>query len=637
MATQSTDFLKFNAYRIKDLIVRKLSEDTRFTDQVYEGSNLNILIDLVSYMFQSMMYALNNAAAESMFSDTMLYENISRLCKFIGYNPSGSTPAGTRFYLQGTEHKGTSIPMYSQIDTGKTDSYGRKIYFSTIDDVKVDTNGIFPFAAYNGRWVLHPTVFKSNGGEYQTFTLDGVVSDSDHGRFVSNDHIHVWVREGDEINKWTADLDEMILNKTTKNTTAEDFGSVYTSQDERYTIRLNEDKTYEIKFGNGILGKIPEKNSLIYVFYLEGNGPDGMLYQNEVPDAVMKHTAADLGIPQNLYKMMFGEESADLNVSLYMNSTKFLPEESVSGIRESAPAYFKYGNRLITRNDYEYFIKKTKASDIIDVKCQNTMEYATTFLKWLYYYGRSGMIRKQTGTANGRYYLKANRLRRYRYSYADPADADNVFLWVKVFPNINDPDKYIKVLQGDIQERASGMKTLTHEITVLNCIDMNFAPCAAYDDYALEHYIQDPEGDIYGTEDTYIEVTLEDNSIYVNANIIESVATIIKDYFSEDNCTLGMKVDYNDILLKIMNLNGVQRVRTVYKNDETGDEIIKNGLSFATWSNSFLEPGEDLQISNSTRILEPFQFPRLNMTKEELAAKIKVIRKSLSNTSMIKY
>ena len=173
---------------------------------------------------------------------------------------------------------------------------------------------------------------------------------SDQGRFVSNDHIHVWVREGDEINKWTADLDEMILNKTTKNTTVEDFGSVYTSQDERYTIRLNEDKTYEIKFGNGILGKIPEKNSLIYVFYLEGNGPDGMLYQNEVPDAVMKHNAADLGIPQKLYEMMFGNESSDLPVSLYMNSTKFLPEEDVDDIRESAPAYFKYGNRLITRN-----------------------------------------------------------------------------------------------------------------------------------------------------------------------------------------------------------------------------------------------------------------------------------------------
>ena len=51
MATKNTDYLQFNAYSIKEMIIRKLSEDSKFTDQVYEGSNLNILIDLVSYMF----------------------------------------------------------------------------------------------------------------------------------------------------------------------------------------------------------------------------------------------------------------------------------------------------------------------------------------------------------------------------------------------------------------------------------------------------------------------------------------------------------------------------------------------------------------------------------------------------------
>jgi len=639
MATQSTDFLKFNAYRIKDLIVRKLSEDTKFTDQVYEGSNLNILIDLVSYMFQSMMYALNNAASESMFSDTMLYENISRLCKFIGYNPSGSQPAGTRFYIAGSGGNGNTIPRYSQIDTGKTDTYGRKVYFSTVEDVKIDSAGIFPIATYNGRWVMHPTIFKSNGGEYQTFTLDGVVSDASKGRFVANDYIHVWVRDSitGEMRQWKADLDEIFLNMSTKNVDASDFGSIYTSRDEIYTVRLNEDKTYEIKFGNGILGMIPKVNDLIYVFYLEGNGPDGVIYQNEIQTVKMVHSASDLGIPKSIYDEMFKETDRNISydVNLYMNSTNYKPEENVGEIRDTAPAYFKYGNRLITRTDYEYFIKKSNGSDIIDVKCQNTMEYATTFLKWLYYYGRAGMIRKQTNTSDGRYYLKSNRLRRYGYSYADPADADNIFLWVKVFPNINDPDKYIKVLQGDIQNRVSGMKTLTHEITILKCVDVNFAPCAAYDTTALSEYIQNPDGDIYGTTDTYIEISLADNSVYVNANVVESVATIILDYFSEKNCTLGMKVDYNDILVKILNINGVEKVRTIYKTDT--DEIIKNGLSFATWSNSFIEPGDDLQVSNSMRILEPFQFPRLNMTKDELISKIKVIRKSLSNTSMIKY
>jgi hypothetical protein len=70
MSMDKTDYLRFSAYSIKDLITRKLSEDTKFTDQIYEGSNLAILIDLVSYMYQCLMFQLNNAASESMFSDT---------------------------------------------------------------------------------------------------------------------------------------------------------------------------------------------------------------------------------------------------------------------------------------------------------------------------------------------------------------------------------------------------------------------------------------------------------------------------------------------------------------------------------------------------------------------------------------
>lgn len=51
MAGQSTDFVRFSPYSIKELIIRKLSEDSRFTDQIYEGSNINVLIDLVAYMY----------------------------------------------------------------------------------------------------------------------------------------------------------------------------------------------------------------------------------------------------------------------------------------------------------------------------------------------------------------------------------------------------------------------------------------------------------------------------------------------------------------------------------------------------------------------------------------------------------
>ena len=55
-------------------------------------------------------------------------------------------------------------------------------------------------------------------------------------------------------------------------------------------MRLNEDKTYEISFGNGFNGKIPANGKLIYIFYLDSNGPSGKIEMGEVNDLNMKHS-----------------------------------------------------------------------------------------------------------------------------------------------------------------------------------------------------------------------------------------------------------------------------------------------------------------------------------------------------------
>ena len=76
----------FNAYQMSDLIRRKLIEDPATRDQIYPGSNISILIDLVSTMYQTLTYQLNHAASESMFSQSQYYENIVRIAKLLGYN-----------------------------------------------------------------------------------------------------------------------------------------------------------------------------------------------------------------------------------------------------------------------------------------------------------------------------------------------------------------------------------------------------------------------------------------------------------------------------------------------------------------------------------------------------------------------
>ena len=42
--SSKSDYLRFSANSIKELITRKLTADTQFTDQIYEGSNLAILM-----------------------------------------------------------------------------------------------------------------------------------------------------------------------------------------------------------------------------------------------------------------------------------------------------------------------------------------------------------------------------------------------------------------------------------------------------------------------------------------------------------------------------------------------------------------------------------------------------------------
>jgi len=207
MANHSTDFLRFSAYSIKDLITRKLSEDTKLTDQIYEGSNASILIDLIAYMYQCLVYQLNNAASESMFADTQLYKNISRLVKFIGYNPRGCNPSvlNANLISNGTANiRGYWIPFYSRFDTGLTDSRGKKIYFST-KRLQVDRDALNgdsqrtvdstsqPITLYNGQWKLYSTIFTASGVENETFVLDGLQSDASKGKFVAHNFIDIFI------------------------------------------------------------------------------------------------------------------------------------------------------------------------------------------------------------------------------------------------------------------------------------------------------------------------------------------------------------------------------------------------------------------------------------------------------------
>ena len=696
--TASNDFLRFSAYQIKDLITRKLSEDSNFTDQVYEGSNLAILIDIVSYMYQCLIYNLNSAAAESMFADTQLYENISRLCNFIGYHPTAFKPATINARIAySSDISATAVFPCTSIDTGLYDSNSKKIYFSTVFDKNspraskgITDENFTNISLVNGRWKHYQTVFTAAGIDYETFVLDGLKSDSSEEKYVANNGIQVFVipngvtsinnMSQDDLDGviWYNDPNEIFIKTFDSSSRSPTFSKLYDNDYHVYTSYLNENKTFEIKFGNGISGKRLNPGDQIHVMYLDTNGPDGYVDISQLPvhleGNVMNHSPSFFGIDENLYEIMFGREAALSSNNISYNhpvSVDFDPdslsrsfaEESVSEIKQNAPNWFKTGNRLITKQDYEFMLKANNAPQIfpgvIDAVCMNNWDYMTTFYRWLYNLGLNPVEEvfnsdfnlnaddSHKRTVNGYRYLSKARLIQSGYKFVDSSDANNIYLWIA-----SDSPRDMKQIKSNFDTFITQIKTMTSETYPLNPVDVyfdiSFTPSQLY----YNNLVAAAGNCEFDVSNSYLEVTISDNSIFSNIVIARKVENIIYTAFDPKHCTLGQVVNYSDMLDSIYQINGVIGVRTVYYPNDYLDNINTydkyktracDGIAFASWSftpevngSRLVDIGDDLQINNTTRTLEKFQFPRLAVSSD-IASKIKVIRKSMNSINPVKF
>lgn len=705
MAThRETDFLKLNAYSIKTLINQKLAEDTKFTDQIYAGSNLATLIDIFSYIAQTMIYQLNSAAAESMWSDTQYYENINRLCQFLGYSPKGMVPSSVDVLLMNsTDTTQTEslkvycdryIPKYAYIDTGKSDIRGNEIYYSICESDKIDESNIFTRRTlYNGIWKLYETTFIGTGEDFQTITLN-IKSDHEKGKFVAHDFFDIYVVENTAssdkkvryfkqtsyqlfktqfqdiprfINQENEDLRTKLYSGIDKNAPNSDV----------FNVRLNENKEYEIKFGDNIHGGKPPKGSLIYIFYLDTNGESAKLEVGELYNK--RFLFRKFNIADELYARIIGLKSDDIdsdrqyenlesitssefpsNVASASNenandekilvlpkiinvteSTPAKMEESVDEIRENAPTWFKMGNRLVTKDDYEYFIKTSPkmASSIRDVLCQSNWEYISTFYKWLYILGSK--------IGDSKAFLNQNRIIKNNYKTADPADANNIYLWTVTYDNRDDinGEDWIKTMEP--------VKDMTHEPIFLPAVKVRFTITAA-DEEEIKNNLTWTKYDVVDQSKTdWIEITVEDDIIYASSTIAAKVTNIIQSYFGGVYGTkIGQLINFNDIVQKIYEINGIVKIRTVHKKSD-GTYNIRNGLCFASWSSpgeDLIDLGIDLEVGNMSRSLEPFQYALLadnEYTKNisssgekfdiGLFSKIKIIKRSVAALNVTEY
>lgn len=327
--------LDFDA--IKQNLKTFLNQQSEFTDYDFDGSALSVLLDILAYNTHYQAYYVNMVANESFLDTALLRDSVVSHAKSLGYTPYSKSAAVATIDLE--VKSPNSIPGSLTIPKGYiflSNQIDGVVYnFNVIDDVTVSKSNTSYFfenlGIYEGRFLTYRFVQNDATNPKQLFTIPEVDIDTTT--------IEVSVAPS------SSNTQLEIYNKVT------DITEV-TGTDPVYFLQEGRDGKYQIYFGNGIIGKKIPDGAIVNVNYLLSNGA----LANKANNFVASFTLYDTAFTP-LTNFVITPISAAAGGS---------DRESVDEIKYGAPAQYTSQNRIVTKTDYEVFIKRSY-SDIDDV------------------------------------------------------------------------------------------------------------------------------------------------------------------------------------------------------------------------------------------------------------------------------
>jgi hypothetical protein len=318
---------------IKENLKTFLNQQTEFTDYDFEGSGLNILLDVLAYNTHYQAYYLNMVANESFLDTALLRDSVVSQAKTLGYVPySRKAPRATVNFTVNTSSSTAStlsIPKGFRFLSNQIDgvSYG----FVTLSETTVQkANSDFTFLnlpIHEGQLVSYFFTHDELANPKQIFTLP----DTD----IDTSTVTVTVQP----NSSNTEISVYSLATDASNTQ---------TTSEVFYLQEGKNRQYQIYFGNDIIGKKLSDGSIVGVNYLVTNGD----VANKANNFIATQTLTD----------SLGSVQTDFIIDPVSAASGGAERESVDEIKFSAPLQFTTQNRLVTYKDYESYIKKNYPS-----------------------------------------------------------------------------------------------------------------------------------------------------------------------------------------------------------------------------------------------------------------------------------
>jgi len=593
-------YAAFDATSLKTLMQQRLIDGGVFTDQIFEGSNFNSLLDVIAYSYHVLLFYLNRTASEASFSNSQLYENVNRIVKLLNYNPIGIQTSVVSFSATATDNllEGIyTIPRYAYFNLNDINySFTEDATFTkSVSGYEILNDLNESALLYQGSFREYP-LYVATGEDFEEFNIVSVDMEGNND-LIDHNFVHVYVKSGN--NKWSE---------------YKNVNSLYLENplSESYELRLNENQRYSIKFGNNVNGKKLEKGDFVSVYFLKSDGPSGEIGANVLNGSRMFLYNSPLygeivdNVRSNNTKILNFGESIELNFTNSLPSSKFTYQEDSKSIKNNARNTYKTQFRLINASDFENYIKNNFSNVIYDIKVVDNTDYVDGHLDYLRSIGLS--------EPNSDSRILFNQI-----NFSNSCNFNNVYIYCipKVpqneYKNFN---KFLSIgLKNKIKDYINPIKILTSEIVFQDPVYVAVGLGIASSDEILEKTLYP---DI--VSETKLVINKKSKSYANNSLIVDSVYNVFSNFFNDQK--LGKKIDTEYINNSLLAINGIESFFT--QRIVNGQTISTNGLSFIVYNPVYYSGSEDIQIITQSLVL-PFFKASYYVDYDELKRNIVII------------
>jgi len=326
-----TKYTNLDFDQIKTSIKDYLRANSTFTDFDFEGSNFSVLIDTLAYNTYITAFNSNMVVNESFLDSATLRENVVSLAGNIGYVPRSRTASSAQISFDVTTSVNTpTLTLKAGIVC--TGSANDSTYtFAIPEDVSANVvNGTASFNNINVfQGIFLTKQFLHDGSLDQRFILNN--------SFIDTSTIKVYISTSSNTRGLEYTLSENIFN---------------VNKDSRiFFINEVQDEKYELRFGDGIIGKKLGEDGdgdYITVDYIvtdgrDGNGASSFTFSGTLEAADTSKTIIDPGT---------------VTITTNQSSINGGEIEPIDSVKYYAPRLYSSQYRAVTARDYEAIIKK---------------------------------------------------------------------------------------------------------------------------------------------------------------------------------------------------------------------------------------------------------------------------------------